>query len=54
MMPTGRTSRPSWLEHARISRAPKSAAERRKLAVSALAISMFLVAAMVWMIVTFL
>ena len=49
-----RTSRPSWLEHARISRAPMSPLQRRKLALSALAISMFLVAAMVWLIVTFL
>lgn len=53
MMPA-RLSRPSWIEHARISRAPQSPAERRKLAVSALAISMFLLAATVWLIVTFL
>jgi hypothetical protein len=54
MMPGGRTSRPSWIEHARISRTSRTSLERRKLAVSALAISMFLVAAIVWLIVTFL
>jgi hypothetical protein len=46
--------RPSWIDHVRISRAPGSPSERRNLAVSALAIAMFLVAAMVWLIVTFL
>lgn len=49
-----RASRPSWIEHARISRAPMTERERRKLAVSALAISMFLLAAAVWFILTFL
>ena len=54
MSPADRTSSPSWIEHARISRAALSAGERRKKAMTALAISMFLVAAFIWLIVTYL
>jgi hypothetical protein len=53
-MRTSEPIRPSWIDHVRISRSPESPAVRRKLALSALAIAMFLVAAMVWLIVTFL
>jgi hypothetical protein len=47
-------SRPSWIEHARISRASQTPEEQRRLALSVLSLSLILVALTVWFVVTFL
>lgn len=47
-------SHPSWIPRAERGIAARSAPERVKLAVSTLAVSLLLAAAVVWLIVTYL